>query len=183
VRRLRAFMPVLRYTGMRIGDVTALERARVQNGRLFLYTQKAGTPVYLPLPEFVLTALEQAPVINERYYFWSGSGKLKSAVADWHRLLAKVYAIAGVPGAHAHRFRDTFAVELLLSGVRLERVSVLLGHSSVKITERHYAPWARQRQEEMEDDVRGAWKIDPLLNRTIPVQSENAPRKQLKTKE
>jgi len=103
--------------------------------------------------------------------------KLKSAVADWQRSLAKVYETAGVPDAHAHRFRDTFAVELLLSGVPLERVSVLLGHSSVKITERHYAPWVRERQEQLEDDVRRAWKVDPLLNRTISVQSENAPRK------
>jgi hypothetical protein len=47
-------------------------------------------------------------------------------------------------------------VELLLSGVPLERVSVLLGNSSVKITERHYALWVRERQEQMEDDVRRA---------------------------
>jgi integrase len=183
VHRLRAFVLALRYTGMRIGDVTALERARVQNGKVFLYTQKTGTPVYLPLPDFVLSTLEQAPVINERYYFWSGNGKLKSAVTDWQRSLAKVYKTAGVPDAHAHRFRDTFAVELLLSGVPLERVSVLLGHSSVKITERHYAPWVRERQEQMEEDVKRAWKVDPLLNRTISVQSEIAPRKQLKKKE
>jgi integrase/recombinase XerD len=50
-----------------------------------------------------------------------------------------------VTDAHAHRFHDTFAVELLLSRVPLERVSVLLGHSSVKITESHYAPWVRER--------------------------------------
>jgi integrase/recombinase XerD len=171
-RRLRAFVLALRYTGMRIGDVTALERMRVQDGKLFLYTQKTGTPVYLPLPEFALEALEQVPVISERYFFWSGNGKLKSAVADWQRILAKVYKTAGVPDAHAHRFRDTFAVELLLSGVPLERVSVLLGHSSVRVTERHYAPWVRQRQEQMEADVKRAWKVDPILNRTISVQSE-----------
>ena len=40
-------------------------------------------------------------------------------------------------------FRDTFAVELLLSGVPLDQVSILLGHSSVKITEKHYAPWSK----------------------------------------
>ena len=73
-------------------------------------------------------------------------------------------------------------MEFLLSGVPLERVSVLLGHSSVKITERHYAPWVLERQEQMEEDVRRAWKVDPLLNRTISVQSETTPRKQLKTK-
>lgn len=183
VRRLRAFVLALRYTGMRIGDATALERVRVQNGKLFLYTQKTGTPVYLPLPDFVLGALEQTPVISERFYFWSGNGKLKSAVTDWQRSLAKVYETAGVPDAHAHRFRDTFAVELLLSGVPLERVSVLLGHSSVKITEKHYAPWVLERQEQMEADVRRAWKVDPILNRTISAQPENSTCKSMKTQE
>ena len=42
--------------------------------------------------------------------------------------------------------RDTFAVEMLLAGVPLEQVSILLGHSSVKITQKHYAPWDRSRQ-------------------------------------
>ncbi|MEZ5283804.1 MAG: hypothetical protein R2712_03115 [Vicinamibacterales bacterium] len=32
------------------------------------------------------------------------------------------------------------AVSLLLKGVSLDSVSKLLGHSSIKITERHYAP-------------------------------------------
>jgi len=104
-------------------------------------------------------------------------------VADRRRFLAKVYETAGVPDARAHRFRDTFAVELLLSGVALEQVSVLLGHSSVKITGRHFAPWVRERQDQMEEDVRRAWKVDPLLNRPISVQSEKAHRKQLKTME
>ena len=38
-------------------------------------------------------------------------------------------------------FLDTFAVEALLSGMRLEKVSIILGHSSVKITEKHCMPW------------------------------------------
>lgn len=44
-------------------------------------------------------------------------------------------------------FRDTFAVEMLLAGVPLEQVSILLGHKSVKITEKHYAPWVKARQD------------------------------------
>jgi integrase len=54
-------------------------------------------------------------------------------------------------------FRDTFAVEMLLAGVPLEQVSMLLGHKSVKITEKHYAPWVKARQEQMEQNVRKAW--------------------------
>ena len=37
--------------------------------------------------------------------------------------------------------RDTFAVEYLLAGMPLEEVSRLLGHASVLVTQKHYAPW------------------------------------------
>jgi site-specific recombinase XerD len=40
---------------------------------------------------------------------------------------------AKINNAHPHRFRDTFAVELLLAGAPIEHVSLLLGHASVKI--------------------------------------------------
>jgi integrase len=71
--------------------------------------------------------------------------------------------LAKVPTGHAHRLRDTFAVELLLAGVPLDRVSVLLGHSSIRITERHYAPWTRSRQEQIEADLKAAWSNDPVI--------------------
>jgi hypothetical protein len=71
--------------------------------------------------------------------------------------------LAGVSGGHAHRFRETFAVELLLAGVPIERVSILLGHQSVKITERHYSPWTRSRQEQVEADLQLAWDRDPIV--------------------
>jgi integrase len=127
-------------TARRLAVETWLQRNGVITATQNQKVLPVGTPVYLPLPEFVLGALDQTPVVSERYFFWSGNGKLKSAVADWQRILAKVYKTAGVPDAHAHRFRDTFAVELLLSGVPLERVSVLLDHSSVRLlrsTTRH----------------------------------------------
>ena len=31
------------------------------------------------------------------------------------------------------------------------------GHSSVRITERHYKPWAKTLQKKLEDEVRKAW--------------------------
>jgi hypothetical protein len=45
----------------------------------------------------------------------------------------------------------------MLAGVPLERVSVLLGNHSVRVTEKHYAPWVRSRQEQLECDVRLTW--------------------------
>ena len=164
VRRIRALVLLLRHSGLRIGDAVTLERSRITGDKLFLYTAKTGTPVYLPLPEFVLTALEAVPKISEQYFFWSGESKRDSATGDWQRALKGVFKEAKIPDGHAHRFRDTFAVGLLQAGVPMDRVSVLLGHSSIKVTEKHYSPWVRARQEQLEADVRRTWE-DPLPRR------------------
>ena len=158
--RLRALVLLLRYSGLRITDAVTLHRDRITAGKLFLYTAKTGTAVYCPLPPFLMTALEAVPIINE-HFFWTGTSKPKSAVGDWQRALKRLFTLAMVPTGHAHRFRDTFAVELLLAGVPMERVSILLGHQSVRITEKHYAPWVRARQEQLEADVRRTWTEVP----------------------
>jgi integrase len=100
--------------------------------------QRAG--VNTVLPDFVVEALAATPKVTDRFYFWSGIGKLVSIVRSWQTRLRRLFKLAHIPDGHAHRFRDTFAVELLLAGVPIGRVSVLLGHQSVRITERHYAP-------------------------------------------
>jgi len=154
--RLRALVFLLRYSGLRIRDAITLSRNRIQDDKLFLYTAKTGTAVYCPLPPFVVKALDAIPAST--YFFWTGLSKPKSAVGDWQRSLKRLLILAGVPDGHAHRFRDTFSVELLLAGVPIERVSILLGHQSVRITEKHYAPWVRARQEQLEADVRRTWQ-------------------------
>lgn len=46
---------------------------------------------------------------------------------------------AGLPkGISIHTLRATFACHLIAKGVNIYTVSKLLGHSSVKVTERHY---------------------------------------------
>jgi len=161
-QRLKAFVVLLRYSGMRIGDTVKCDVARITGNKLFLYTQKTGIPVYCVLPDFVVLELEAAPKSSEGYFFWTGKSKLHSAIGKWQRRLQTLFTLAEVQGGHAHRFRDTFAVELLLAGVPLERVSVLLGHQSVRITERHYSPWVRSRQEQLEQDLQRAWSQDPV---------------------
>lgn len=154
--RLRAFVFLLRHSGLRIGDAVSLKRERVSEGKLFLYTAKTGTPVWLPLPGVVDAALSEVPSNN--YFFWSGSGLLKSAVADWQRSLRRLFGIARIEGGHAHRFRDTFAIGLLIAGVPIEDVSILLGHQSLAITLKHYSPWVRARQQKLEAAVMSSWR-------------------------
>jgi integrase/recombinase XerD len=156
-RRLRAMVLLLRYSGLRIRDAATLRRERLQNGKLLLYMQKTGVPVFVPLPPCVVAALAETPSVHPSYFFWSGNGLPKTTVADWQRSLRKLFETGNVNGGHAHRFRDTFAVELLLAGVPIDQVSILLGHSSVKVTEKSYAPWVKARQDQLEVAVMRTW--------------------------
>ena len=162
-QRLRAFVLLLRYSGLRIGDAVQLDVDRIKNAKLLLHTEKTGVPVYCVLPEMVVEALNAAPHSSARYFFWTGKSTVRSAKGKWQRRLQRLFELAKLSTGHAHRFRDTFAVELLLAGVPLDRVSVLLGHSSIRITERHYAPWTRSRQEQIEADLKAAWSNDPVV--------------------
>jgi site-specific recombinase XerD len=153
--QVKAFVLLLRYSGLRIGDAVSLERKRIRDGKLLLYTAKAGTPVWLPLPAEVLSSLQRVAISD--HCFWSGVGKLKSAVADWQRSLAKLFTLAGVKG-HAHMLRDFFAVDLLNHGVSLENVAALLGNT-VRIAEKHYSPWVESRQVELEKAVIKTWNV------------------------
>jgi integrase len=159
--RLRSLVLLLLYSGLRIRDAVTLSRDRVVSSKLLLYTAKTGTPVFCPLPPFVVAELENIGGASAQHFFWSGEGKPKSCVGDWQRSLKKLFRLAGVPDGHAHRFRHTFATNLLLAGVPLDRVATLLGHTNSKITEKHYAPWIRARQEQLEADVRRVWEQLP----------------------
>jgi integrase len=162
-KRLRAFVLLMRYSGMRIGDTATCSTDRVTGRKLFLYTHKTNVPVYCTLPECVVTALQSTPKVSELFFFWTGVGKSDTVSGNYRRSLRKLFDLAGIKGAHPHRFRDTFAVELLLAGIPLERVSVLLGHSSIKVSEKHYSPWVRARQEQLEADLERCWTRDPVL--------------------
>jgi integrase len=179
--RLRTMTLLMRWSGLRIRDAVTLERHRLNGDSLLLYQAKTGTPVYVPLPPQVVEALENippGPKPNPRYFFWSGNGEPKSAVADWQRSYRRLFKSADIRTAdgerkrcHPHMFRDTFAVEMLLAGVPIDQVSLLLGHASVKITEKSYAPFVKARQVQLQESVRNAWKVGPPGGRG----PENAP--------
>jgi integrase len=179
--RLRTMTLLMRWSGLRIRDAVTLERHRLNGDSLLLYQAKTGTPVYVPLPPQVVEALEDippGPKPNPRYFFWSGNGDPKSAVADWQRSYRRLFKSADIRTAdgerkrcHPHMFRDTFAVEMLLAGVPIDQVSLLLGHASVKITEKSYAPFVKARQVQLQESVRNAWKVGPPAGRG----PENAP--------
>jgi site-specific recombinase XerD len=154
--RLRAFILTMRFSGLRISDTVGLACESLSGSKLHLYQAKTGESVSILLPDFVADALRKVEHSNPKYFFWSGRSKLTSTVGGWHRHLAGVFTAAKITDGHSHRFRDTFAVALLTEGTSLENVSTLLGHQNLKITQRHYAPWVKSRQDALDKDVEKA---------------------------
>jgi site-specific recombinase XerD len=173
-QHLRALFEVQRWTGLRVGDVLALPKSALKGNRLAATIQKklnrkpTAARVECILPDHVVTALTSLPAhqhVHPDYFFWSkGSSKL----ANTNKWLRKVTRLneyltfkdeAGKPMPfRSHMLRDTFAVEMLLAGVPLEKVSRLLTHESVTITERYYAKWTASRRAQLEDETVAAMR-------------------------
>jgi integrase/recombinase XerD len=156
--KLHALILLMRWSGLAIRDAVTLERSRLHqdDDSLFLYRAKTGTPVSVTLPPEVAAKLRAVVNENNQYFFWSGRGTPKSAVADYQRALRRVFERAEVKGK-SHMFRNTFSVSLLMAGVSIHDVALLLGHSSVKTTEKHYAPFVMERRDNLLDAVKAAW--------------------------
>jgi integrase/recombinase XerD len=156
--RLLALTLLMRRAGLRISDAATFRRDRIMaDGSIFLYMSKTNEPVSVPVHPELQRALSIITPNAGGYYFWSGESEITTATDNWRRRFEQVFHRAGVPGGHPHRFRDTFAVDLLLRGVPIDQVSSLLGHSSVKITERHYLAFVAGRRHQIADSLRRAW--------------------------
>jgi site-specific recombinase XerD len=164
--RLKGMVYLLRWSGLAIRDAVTLERSALgDDDRLILRRAKTGVAVALPLqPQIAMYLRHMMTHSNERFFFWTGKGLPKSAVADWQRALRRLFEIADLKHAdgtpkrcHPHMFRHTFSIEMLLAGVPIEDVARLLGHSSVRTTEKYYASWVKARADRLEESVKAAW--------------------------
>jgi integrase len=157
--RAKAFILTMRFSGLRISDVATLRRDSLSGDRLKLYQAKTGEPVSVLLPPHVVEALKAVPHKNPNFFFCTGVSKTTTTTGFWRARIAEVFELAKIENAHTHRLRDTFAVSLLEGGASIETVSVLLGHQSVRVTEKHYNPWVKTRQEALDRAVKQALKL------------------------
>jgi len=165
-QRVRALIQLMRHSALAIRDAVTLERSElVHDAKKKIYRvatarQKTGTPVSVPLPPDIAAEVLAVLNGNPRYVFWNGNGLEQSAVTNWqHDLRALFRATFGkATNFTPHCLRDTAAVEWLSAGIPLEEVSKLLGHTSVKTTEKSYAPWVTARQDRLDSLVVATWK-------------------------
>jgi integrase len=160
---LKVIFLVMRWTGLRLIDVLMLRRSALVGNRLVLTTQKTKVKTSPILPGGIVTALlelKPLPSTGKDYFFSSGSIHHLSLTSMWTARIHELNRFLsfkddrGQPMEfRSHMLRDTFAIEMLLSGMSLEDVSKLLTHKSIRVTEKYYAPWVRSRQEQLDQKV------------------------------
>ncbi|OFW39831.1 MAG: hypothetical protein A3J28_10830 [Acidobacteria bacterium RIFCSPLOWO2_12_FULL_60_22] len=141
--RARALILILNYNGLRIGDALIVSRDPVQSGEILIYTQRAETPVWIPLHPEVERALELLPLPRGaeagcRYFFWNGRMGRRALLGIAERTLHRVVQLSGVAHAPAHRLRHSLAIDILTTGGTLADVATALDNTEA-IVARHYA--------------------------------------------
>jgi integrase len=124
------------HTGMRLNEMIQMrvEDVDLITGNIFIRMSKSSRSRHVPLSDELAAFLRtlvagKAPSepVLPRHCRWFISGEF-----------TKVCRKAGIPDFVFHCLRHTFAARLLGRGVPIYKVSKILGHSGVQVTEQHY---------------------------------------------
>ena len=148
---LLAFL-LLRWTGLRGSDAVGLRWEEIdwETREINRLTLKRRKRVLLPIHQELFFALEverdrRNPQPQDRVLLNSTNGRAFTRPRLYERMLG-IGRRAGIQNANPHRFRDTFAVDLLCRGASPYDVAKLLG-DVVATVEKHYAPFVRELRE------------------------------------
>ncbi|SNR92609.1 site-specific integrase [Hymenobacter mucosus] len=127
------------WTGLAYSDLAAMDverDAEVYKRRRFLRIRRAKSTLFKGY-ECVIPLLEEP----ERLLAFYGNKMPLPCLQVYNRYLKQVVEMAGLDSKQisSHVGRKTAGVQLLNAGLSMEIVSKVLGHSSIKITEKLYA--------------------------------------------
>jgi integrase/recombinase XerD len=157
----RLLLELMLETGVRVSDAVRFAPRRcTKSKQLWIYTfepckqrRKTTKPRQheVFLSDRLHAAIDATPWLSPSHPFaYRAFGDDAVQEAAVYKTMQLIGERCGVEDCRPHRLRDTFAVRMLLKGVSLENVSQLLGHSSVAVTQKHYAPWCTSRKLRLE---------------------------------
>jgi len=177
-KTFRLLLEVMLETGMRAGDAVQFDPRRCKRkGKEedWVYTfepqkqhkikRKKNIDAYIS--DSLKRAIDSCEWLSDKLPFSDRRSDPQQLAALAYCLMKAVGKAAGIEDCRPHRLRDTFAVRMLRVGVPLDSVSRLLGHSSVRVTEMHYAPWVDERRNrlgELVASARRALSAEPCVN-------------------
>ncbi len=133
--------------GMAVCPVRFLEQSDVdfENRVIYLYRSKVSNEDLISTTNRLrMTLLNRRKATEGNYVFPGRFGGHKTFKNN--RALEAPFRRAGVTHVSSHNLRKTFATRLLNRGAAITDVQHLLGHASVKTTERAYAAFVRNER-------------------------------------
>ncbi|MCS0824830.1 tyrosine-type recombinase/integrase [Cytobacillus firmus] len=140
---------LLLYTGLRVSELTALNREDVhmgeRSGNVVVRDGKGGIARNVPLPSEARYHLRRYLEIrkDDDPALFLSNFKKRISVRAVQRIFEKL-------GFHAHMLRHTYGRELVSSGVDIATVAELMGHSDVNVTRRYAAPSMKDLEQAVE---------------------------------
>lgn len=143
------FIELALNTGARKNEILQLQVKSVDLQRSILTiegeTTKTGKRRYLPINKAVKQVLEKRLAFREKHCPhspWIFARRDGKRIKYPDKAFRTAVELAGLQDFHVHDLRHTFASWLVTEGVELIKVRDLLGHSSIRMTERyaHLAP-------------------------------------------
>ena len=149
-----SLLTLLMNTGLRLSELVDLELDDLQlserKGSILIRHGKGDKERRIPLNADARKALKdwldiRPEVKGNDFLFIALEGKAEGALSHRtvQRLIRRYGQSAGLPNLSPHILRHTFAKNLVDSGVSLEKVAALLGHSSLETTRIYITPSAQ----------------------------------------
>ncbi len=133
-RKYRRLFAVAYYAGVRRSELFALESSNIDRQQGYIRIQGKGNknrtiPIVTRLKPYIRRMTQKGKLFlnedtNEEY-------------DNVSRLLSRSCKKIGIPVISLHTFRHAFAVHALMRGVSLRTLQLVMGHSSIKTTERY----------------------------------------------
>lgn len=159
------------YTGLHYSDAMNISRddnvVQGVDGNLWIsYTRgKTGKLINIPLLKKAKDIMLKFYTDGLRAYYVSPSLVPRMSNQKVNSYLKEVGAICNIDKPLTHKVaRKTFGSALLYYNVPMKVVSILMGHSSVLVTERHYA---QVELKKLGEAING---VDALINLKLPVE-------------
>ena len=133
--------------GFRINEASVLKWLDIDfdNGVIYLYWSKVSNDDFIPMTNRLRATLLNRRVGVDSEYVCPGKFGGHKTIKN-NRALEAAFQRAGVDDISSHNLRKTFATRLLNRGAAITDVQHLLGHSSVKTTERSYSAFIKNER-------------------------------------
>lgn len=150
--RFSLLLELMYETGLRVSDAIHFQPRKLKtDAETAIYRTKqikTGKWVTVFFPLDLAHRLRKLDTLYEHYVFFDNSMPWREFIsANIWRTLHDLGEAIGIPGLRPHRFRDSFAVNMLNGGMTIGELSIHLGHTDEKTTRKYYNPYVKSRED------------------------------------